>query len=1036
MSSLIFKGAIFDLDGVITQTAAVHSTAWKTMFDEFLKRWYEKKNKPFAEFTNENDYIPYVDGKPRYKGVKSFLDSRGIDIPFGDKSDTPDKETVCGLGNKKNELYNEIVKRDGAFVFENSITLIREMLKKGIRVGVASSSKNTQLILQTSKIEDLFETRVDGVVSEELGLKGKPDPDIFIRAAANVGLLPNECLMVEDAISGVQAGRNGNFGLVLGVARHGDDEALKLNGADIVVKDLGDISLSEINDWFKEGVKKDAWKLTYHGYNPEEEKLRETLCTVGNGYFGTRGCLEGERASETNYPGTYIAGVYNKIPTTVHDKEIFNNDFVNCPNWTSIELKIGSGDFVSPLKMELLNYEQRLDMQNAVMERFITFKDSKGRTTTIKSKRIASMSDPHIGAIQYTVKPENYSEKIRLRSSIDGNLINSGVARYRQLNSLHLSPVAQGKTDSGTFLHTETTASKTQIIIGSKTQVYEGSSPLKIEKKIVEDKAHISEEVEIPMEEGKEYTLEKMVSIYTSLDLEIKNPEEAAKKALSSVNSFKEVFEPHKAAWADLWERADIIIDGDRLVQKITRLHIYHLLVAASPNNKTIDAGMTARGLHGEAYRGHIFWDELYILPFYNLHFPETSRALLMYRYKRLDAARKYAKDHGHDGAMYPWQTADDGSEETQIIHYNPVSEKWDPDLSSRQRHVSIAIFYNVWDYYQKTEDEEFITDYGFEMLIEIARFWASISTFDSDTEKYHIKGIMGPDEYHEKIPGAKDAGLTDNAYTNIMVVWLLEKALYAIKEFPQSTLDKISEKTGFKTSETKKWEDITHKMNIPISKTPIIDQFDGYMNLEELDWDHYRSKYKKIGRMDRILKSENDSPDKYKLSKQADLLMTFYVLQPEEIKRILNQLGYNFADSTKLLTENYDYYEGRTSHGSTLSKVVHASLAKDIDRNDAAWTWFIEALKSDLYDSQGGTTMEGIHCGVMAGTVMFIINKLAGVSFSENVPTVHPNLPAHWNRVSLKTLYKNCWYLFRVSKDDARVTAGKKGNGPPPFSN
>ena len=224
--SNIFKGAIFDLDGVITGTAKVHSLAWESMFNYFLKNYAEINDELYVPFDPAHDYHRYVDGKPRMEGVKSFLLSRDIELPYGELDDIPEKETICGLGNRKNNLFSEILIKEGPEVYASSVELINELIKRGIRIGIASSSRNCQLILQLAKLEHLFETRVDGEVSIELGLKGKPNPDIFIRAAQNLGLEPHECVVVEDAISGVQAGARGNFGLVLGIAR--DIEGSKL----------------------------------------------------------------------------------------------------------------------------------------------------------------------------------------------------------------------------------------------------------------------------------------------------------------------------------------------------------------------------------------------------------------------------------------------------------------------------------------------------------------------------------------------------------------------------------------------------------------------------------------------------------------------------------------------------------------------------------------------------------------------------------------------------------------------------------------
>ena len=241
---------IFDLDGVITKTALVHARAWKVAFDEYLRLRESRDKEPFREFTHEGDYLPYVDGKPRYEGVKSFLESRNIDIPYGTPDDSPDTETVCGIGNRKNIKFVEVLDKEGVQVYESTIKFIKELKKNGIRVGVASSSKNCQKILQAAKIEELFETRVDGVVSAELGLNGKPEGDIFVKAALNLDSRPPNSVVVEDAVSGVQAGRNGGFKLVLGVARENNEEDLLNHGADVVVRDLASIDLKWVKQWF------------------------------------------------------------------------------------------------------------------------------------------------------------------------------------------------------------------------------------------------------------------------------------------------------------------------------------------------------------------------------------------------------------------------------------------------------------------------------------------------------------------------------------------------------------------------------------------------------------------------------------------------------------------------------------------------------------------------------------------------------------------------------------------------------------------
>jgi beta-phosphoglucomutase family hydrolase len=236
-----FDAVLFDLDGVLTPTAKIHSVCWKTMFDEFLSRRAEQARQPFRPFDIGTDYKRYVDGKPRYDGVRSFLASRGISLPEGTPTDLPAADTVCGLGNRKDELVKAAIDRGEVEPYTGSVALVRQLRERGIRTAVVSSSNNCEQVLRAAGILDLFDARVDGMVAAELKLPGKPAPDTFLKAAEILGTSPARAVVVEDAIAGVQAGRAGGFALVVGVDQEGDGEALLAHGADVVVTDLAEL---------------------------------------------------------------------------------------------------------------------------------------------------------------------------------------------------------------------------------------------------------------------------------------------------------------------------------------------------------------------------------------------------------------------------------------------------------------------------------------------------------------------------------------------------------------------------------------------------------------------------------------------------------------------------------------------------------------------------------------------------------------------------------------------------------------------------
>jgi beta-phosphoglucomutase family hydrolase len=1023
-----FDAVIFDLDGVITKTALVHSAAWKKMFDGYLMEREEKYGEPFREFTLKDDYLPFVDGKPRYKGVESFLGSRGISIPYGEPADEPEKETVCGIGNRKNIAFNEALKTDGVQVYESTVSLIHKLKEEGIRVGVASSSKNCRQVLETAGLLELFETRVDGEVSADLGLKGKPEPDIFTVAADNLGVSYDRAVVVEDAVSGVEAGRKGNFGLVLGIAREDNDKELYANGADIVVKDIAEIGFEGISKWFKQGFFQDNWSITYHDYVPEKEKTREALLTVGNGYFGTRGAMPEAEPGRFNYPGTYMSGVYNRLISKVGGHDVENEDFVNVINWLPVTFRINEEEWFDINKAEIIEVKRILRFNNGVLYRRLVTRDEKGRDTLIGTRRMASMEDPNLASQEYTITPLNYTAKITVRSGLHGDHINAGVERYGQLNQKHIEPVLLGSEENKQYLVVKTTRSNVVIAAAALVTVFEGNDRVyvPIHKNHTAGRSQI--EFSRTVKQGEFLRVQKIISLHHNLEQKEIDPLEAALASCKKYRSFDEVLEESALKWEQIWDRIDIRVTGDRLAQKLLRLHLYHMMVTTSPHNASIDAGIPARGLHGEAYRGHIFWDELFILPFYNFHFKEVSRSILLYRYKRLDEARKYALEYGYQGAMFPWQSGSNGREETQVIHLNPVSGEWGPDHSSLQRHVSLAIAYNIWQYFHVTGDMQFMEKYGAELLFEICRFWASKSKLNKVTGRYEIIKVMGPDEFHEKYNDTEEGGLKDNAYTNLMVAWMLGKAGELLEKMEEQKKTALMEKIRLTQGETDRWNDIASRLNLVVSPEGIIAQYDGYFDLKELDFEEYRKKYKNIYRMDRLLKAEGKSPDEYKVAKQADTLMTFYNLGKQEIDLILDRLDYRLPED--YLLRNLNYYLARTSHGSTLSRVVHAQLANLTGDHKLSWGLYLDALTSDYGDIQGGTTAEGIHAGVMAGTVWVALASFAGLDIHGDFPRFYPNMPEHWRKISFSFNFRGADYECEVARETIRIRIDQNKTG------
>ena len=770
------------------------------------------------------------------------------------------------------------------------------------------------------------------------------------------------------------------------------------------------------------------WKLVYKDFDPEHEPLREALCTLGNGYLATRGAAEESQADDTHYPGTYLAGGYNRLLSQVAGREISNEDLVNFPNWLPLSFRPAQGKWLNLHMVEILDYYQELDMKHAILLRRFRVRDKQGRQTRVQSRRLVHMENPHQTAIEYAITPENWSGAVHVSSSLDGSVINAGVARYRELNSKHLNVLQCEQLAPDTIsLLVETNQSHLRMAQVACTRLFINDQLIEPETRTDVTPESISQELVFDLNEGQTAHLEKQLAIHSSRDRGISECHLDARFSIERSGRFAALSQDQERVWRNLWRRCDIRFDGQGNEQMVLRLHVFHLLQSVSPNSIERDVGVPARGLHGEAYRGHIFWDELFIFPFFTFQIPDITRSLLIYRYHRLNAARRYAEENGFQGAMYPWQSGSNGQEETQPIHLNPRSGEWGSDASHLQRHVNAAIVYNIWQYISVSGEDEFLGFYGAEMILEIARFWSSTSQFNHKTGRYEIHNVVGPDEYHEGYPGAELPGLRNNAYTNVMAVWCLDRALDSLDMLHPDRHEELVEKLNLTDKEIKRWRNISRKMTVPFQDGGIISQFEGYEDLEEFDWAGYLNKYDHIERLDRILKAEGDSPDNYKVSKQADLLMLFYLLTPKELQRIFEQLGYEFSDET--IHKNVDYYIKRTSHGSTLSHVVHASVLDRIDRSKA-WQMFCEALESDISDIQDGTTSEGIHLGAMAGTVDIVLRHYAGIDTSEGVMAFYPRLPEQLTHFHTRLLHRCQWYELDISRDSFRLSIDDGSGG------
>jgi trehalose/maltose hydrolase-like predicted phosphorylase/beta-phosphoglucomutase-like phosphatase (HAD superfamily) len=1040
---MAFQGGIFDVDGVLVDSP--HELAWRESFRALMEgEWRDVRDQ--TSWTPERFspavYQQVMAGMPRMAGARAAMEHFGVpDI------DARVEQYAAG----KQEYVVRLIEEGRFMAFPDALRFILAVKAMGIRVAAASSSKNAKLFLERIRL-DLFaaEQRLDydfirdGMTLAELFdadisgrdfPKGKPDPTIFLTAAEELGVRPGDCFVVEDATSGVQAAKAGSMAAI-GVARLGDEQLLADAGADLVVTTLDDVSLRALAEGRLEERRAAAelrqrltqrppsvWTLVYDSFDPARQGLREALCAVGNGYFVTRGALPEAEADGVNYPGTYVAGLYNRATTEIAGRTVENEDLVNVPNWLPLRFRVAGGPWFDAQQADVLEHRFELDMRHGTLTRHLMWQDAEGRRTSMVQRRLVSMKDEHLAGLETTFTAENWSGTMQVSSGLDGRVINAGVKRYRDLNPHHLHVLGQAEVDADTVdLQVETNQSHVRVALAARTRLLRDGQVAGADRRLVTEPGFVAHELTFELEQGRPATVEKLVALYTSRDRAVSESREDARLAVAGAADFQGLLARHAGEWNILWNRFDIELDSaNEWTETVLHLHIFHLLQTVSPHSVHLDVGVPARGWHGEAYRGHVFWDEMFIFPFLNFQRPILAAALLNYRHARIGAARAAAREAGFEGAMFPWQSGSNGREETQRLHLNPRSGRWLPDHSHRQRHVNIAIAHNAWQHYLVTGSIGFLRFTGAELLVEIARFWASLATYNPEQDRYEIHGVMGPDEYHEAYPDSDEHGLRNNTYTNVMVVWVLQRAMEALEELPPHYRQELVEELSIRDEELDRWRDVTRKMKVVFHADGVLTQFEGYEQLAEFDWEGYRERYGNIGRLDRLLEAEGDSTNRYKLAKQADVLMLLFLLSRQELRELLAGLGHQVSDEQ--LARTVDYYLARTSHGSTLSGVVSAWVLARYQPEEA-WRFLQHALESDVADVQGGTTAEGIHLGAMAGTVDIVLRCLTGMRARGEVLRFEPALPTEVKQLKFSVHYRGHRIDVTLAEDHMQLSS------------
>lgn len=719
------------------------------------------------------------------------------------------------------------------------------------------------------------------------------------------------------------------------------------------------------------------WILTETQFDPDQLHYRETMFTIGNGYLGTRGSFE--EGYMRALPATFIHGVYDEVP-------VVYTELVNCPDWLPLLVTI-NGDRFRLDQGEILDYNRQLDVRRGLLSRSVRWRSPTGNTIDIHFERFASIADQHVLGQRCQVTSLDFDGLIEIQASINGYPENPGFNHWECLE--------QDKTDQGVWLHRRTRNSLIDIGLAAKLTISGAEASLQVNSA----PGYPTLSATFLASSNQTVTAEKIVTVFTSRD--VAAPEKAAREKLKLLPDYTTLLKDQEQAWHEIWQKSDILIEGDSTAAFAVRYNLFQLLIAAPKNDDKVS--IPAKTLSGFGYHGHVFWDtEIFILPFFTYTQPDLARNLLSYRYHTLNGARRKAAHDGYKGAMFAWESADTGDEVTPrwALPNDPYGEDVRIWCRDREIHISADIVYAIWYYWQATGDDEWMRDCGAEIVLDTAIFWGSRVEFNPKYERYEIRGVIGADEYHEFVH--------NNTFTNRMVQWHLERAIkvydWLKATFPERA-GELEEKLHLSAKQRSRWQDII--ANIWILHDPatgMIEQYEGFFQLEDIDLNQYEPRTRS---MQAILGIEG--ANKRQVLKQPDVLMLLYLMRQSA----------EFPYDQKTLQTNWDYYAPRTdiTYGSSLGPAIHAILASDLGQSAAAYERFMQAAMVDLQDVRGNTN-DGIHGASAGGIWQAVVFGFGGIQMTENGPVAHPHLPPGWTRLKFQVHWRGQWHEFDLRSE------------------
>jgi HAD superfamily hydrolase (TIGR01509 family) len=966
------SAAIFDVDGVLV--ASPHERAWRETLDGFADP---------SGFTTEF-YQAYVAGKPPLDGARSALERLGgRDVA----ARAPE------YAAKKQALIDQLIE-DGRFdAFPDAVRLAAALHASGVRLALASSSKNAEAMLRQLSLPDgrpvlsVFDADLSGAEVSH----GKPDPEIFLLAAKALGVRPAECLVVEDAPAGVEAAHAGGMAAV-GIARLGDEALLRGAGADLVVTSLDHVDIDALGAGelcaragtetspMQEALalSRDAgWAPRTEGYHPLTESVVESRFSIGNGFLGMRGARSVTRGPTwvswlgylkwASWPRCYVAGLFD-LPNT----EPSVPALAPVADWSRVRIYL-DGKLVLARDGEWPTWVRQLDMRRGVLLGNWTHITPAGVTVTGEELRLLSQAD-RATALQL------------LRFSLDRDGVDVRVEANFSLSGLGLEPIQMG-----------------QDLVEWRTMITERRVAMAGDAGLRLGGEHLVPERPFPLRwvwrwrsmAGQAAEFERHVAVARA-DAPEDAPALAATAALSHsrARGWRTTLSAHEEAWKARWRASDVVVEGDDDVQMAVRFAAYHLISAANPEDERVSIG--ARALTGDAYFGHVFWDtEIYLLPFYTAVWPEAARALLMYRFHTLPAARAKAARLGYRGALYAWESADTGEETTPDHVVGANGEQVQILCGRLEQHISADVAYAVWQYWHATGDDEFLLSAGAEILLETARFWASRAEAEADGKR-HIRHVIGPDEYHEDVD--------DNAFTNVMARWNIARALEAIELLTErwpARAGALRHKLALSDEELADWRDAVETIVTGLDPASgLYEQFAGFNALEPIDVAAFAGRTQP---MDMVLGRERTQASQ--VVKQADVVALLALL-PE-------------AFPGAMAEANFRHYEPRCGHGSSLSAAMHALVAARLDDAEMA----LRYLHNIASDDPNPTVAGGVRIAGVGGIWQAVVMGFGGLDPTGDTLCIDPKLPHKWRSLSYHVRWRDRSVAIQASVGKVRAT-------------